>query len=135
LDLTRIDTSPGVLDHALVGLFREASLRDGIAVLVAPEELDGDGRDTRLRAFANRIDQATVPVVVVTTRDGIELRSARPTVRIDWRVPDPAPRAPPWRDVTADFGVADHAALRHSFRIGAGAIGRAASSARASASK
>jgi hypothetical protein len=135
LDCSRIDGTVSGFDHTLVSLFREASLSDAIAVIVAPEELVGEGADGRQRSLARRIDQSPVPVVVVTTREGFEIRSSRPIVRIPWSVPDAAARFALWRDAAGDFDASARAALAERYRIGAGAISRATSSARAISGK
>ncbi len=132
LDLASHDASPDALALALLGLFREASLRDAIAVIVNPEELDTtEARDSRRRTLALHVEQATVPVVLITSREGFELRSTRPTVRVTWNVPDVSARLVLWRHLTGD----EHPALAQRYRIGAGAIERAVASARAIARK
>ena len=132
LDLARIDTSTAMFDDALLGLLREASLRDATAVIVGLEELGGrEAPDARLRILEQRIDQTEMAVVLISARDGVELRCARPTVRVAWPVPDVGARQTLWRELAGDSGSIDHAALAHRFRIGAGAIVRAVGSARA----
>jgi len=131
LDLSLVDSSAGALEHALVGWTREVSLRDAIAVIVDPEELERDGRDARLRMLAQYVDQIGGPTALVTQREGFELRSSRPMVRVAWPVPDVGARLALWRDLAGG----DHPLLAQRYRIGAGAIERAVSSARAIARK
>jgi hypothetical protein len=129
LELARIDGA--TREHALVALLREASLHDAIAMIVGLDEVE----DVQARVLATRIEHASVPLVLVTQHPGYELRSARPTVRVAWPVPDPGARLALWRDLAGDFDSIDHGALAQRHRIGPGAIQQAVASARAIANK
>jgi ATPase family protein associated with various cellular activities (AAA) len=132
LDVRQIDASITALDHALVGLFREASLRGAIAVIVDADQLATEGdRDARARVIAQRVDEADVAVALVAEREGFEPGSTRPAVRIAWPVPDVAARRALWRNISGG----DHPDLAERYRIGAGAITKAMRSARAIARK
>ena len=135
LDISRLDGSQTALDHGLTTLFREASLRNAIAVIVAPEELSGDAQDVRLRQLGQRIDESGTPVVVITKAHGIDVRSMRPTIRVAWNTPSVEARLTLWRELAGDFDSIDHSELAQRYRIGAGAVVKAVASARSITAK
>jgi hypothetical protein len=133
LDLSKTNGTPEAIEIALIGLVREAVLRDAIPVVVGVDELISDGGlGPRGPSLVHQLERASAPVALVTSRAGVELGIDRPTVRVTWPVPNAAARLALWRDLA---GGDDREALAQRFRIGAGAIGRAVASARAISSK
>ncbi|HVV87589.1 MAG TPA: ATP-binding protein, partial [Kofleriaceae bacterium] len=87
--------------------------------------------DERARVLAQFLDGARGPVVLVSTRAGVDVGARLPSVRVDWPVPDVATRIRLWTAAVgapADDGGDHQLAVR--FPLGAGAIRRAVESAR-----
>jgi AAA+ superfamily predicted ATPase len=132
LDIGQLAPTPASLHDALVALRREAALCGAVPVIAGVEELVSaeGGRDPRLRVLTQQLELVNGPVVLVTTWRGLDVGGgAVPVVRVEWPIPDAVTRAELW---CAFAGRGDAACdpLAHRFRIGAGAIRRAAASAR-----
>ena len=124
------------LVEVLVALRRETLLRGAVPVITGVEDLvDGErGRDERARVVAEFLDGTRAPVVLVSTRRGVDVGTRLPSVRVDWPVPDVATRLELWSALaggTRDGGL-EQLAVR--FPLGAGAIRHAVESGRLLAS-
>ena len=132
VELARAPTA-AALGTLLMALRRESLLRGAVPVVVGFEELAvGEGpRDERARIMAQFLDGARGPVVLISTKPGVDVGTRLPSVRVEWPVPDVATRIRLWTaQVGAEVGDgADHQ-LAQRFPLGAGAIRRAVESAR-----
>ena len=134
IDLARAPTAAG-LSNLLLALRRESLLRGAVPVVVGLEELAiGEGpRDERVRIMAHFLDGARGPVVLISTKAGVDVGSRLPSVRVDWPVPDVATRIELWSELVGadlDHGEGGDQQLAQRFPLGAGAIRRAVESAR-----
>ncbi len=116
----------GELVPALLALRRAALLGAGRPVIVHADELDADAA-AALRRF---LDGAPVPVAITTTREDLDAGARRPLARLRWPTPDVATRQALWaRHAGGDTPALAQLASRYP--VGASAIHRAASTARA----
>ncbi len=133
VELARAPTA-AALSALLLALRRESLLRGAVPVVVGVEELAaGEGpRDERGRVLAHFLDGARGPVVLVSTRPGVDLGARLPSVRLEWPVPDVATRVELWQAAVGEraLGDNDQHQLAQRFPLGAGAIARAVESAR-----
>ena len=132
VELTKAPTA-AALGPLLLALRRESLLRGAVPVIVGLEELAaGEGsRDERGRILAHFLDASRGPVVLVSTRPGVDLGARLPSVRVEWPVPDVATRIRLWSAlVGAEVGDAEGHQLAQRFPLGAGAVRRAVESAR-----
>ena len=135
VELARAPTA-AALTTLLLTLRRESLLRGAVPVVVGLEELAlGEGpRDERARILAQFLDSARRPVVLVSTKPGVDVGARLPSVRVEWPVPDVATRIKLWAaqvgPSTGEPGAADDHQLAQRFPLGAGAIRRAVESAR-----
>ncbi|MEZ4403135.1 MAG: ATP-binding protein [Kofleriaceae bacterium] len=114
----------------LRALRRETLLHGAVPVVFGVDELAaGEGsRDERAPLITQFLDDTDGPVVVISTRAGLDLGTRSPSVRVTWPVPDVATRERLWQAHGADAEAAQQLATR--FPLGAGAIRRAVDSAR-----
>ncbi|MBW2277571.1 MAG: ATP-binding protein [Deltaproteobacteria bacterium] len=135
VDVKRIAPTVQSLEAALVALRRDCLLRGALPLIAEAEDLSSTREDggARMRTLARMLDSTPGPVVVTSTRPGLELTTQRPLLRVDWPVPDFTARRKLWShfldaesEALAD-GL-DEIALR--YRLGAGGIERAADAAR-----
>lgn len=135
LDLTRVQPSIAGLDAALLALRRECVIRDAIPLIAeahdvvsGPEEQAG-----RLRRLSLFLDETAGPVVITTSRSGLDLGTSRRCLRVDWPAPEYATRRQLWVDTLGSEAEAlgsELDAVAHRYRLGPGGIRRAAAAAR-----
>ena len=128
VDLLQHPPGAEALVDVLVALRRECLLRGAIPLIAGLDDVaGGEARDGRVRVIAQFLDSARGPVVLVTSRPGIDVGARLPSVRVAWPVPDVATRIRLW---SALAGAGDHTDLAVRFALGAGAIARAVASSR-----
>jgi len=134
LDVRRLPGEAAALLAALRGLHRESLLRESVALCADVDELgSGDEGPGPLRALARALDEMPGPVVVTSSRAGLELPVRRPILRLPYTIPETATRRALWVRAlgpAAAEGAADIELLAMRYRLGAGGIGRTVGSAR-----
>lgn len=133
IDIKRTPPTDAATEQAVGALRRESLLRGAIPLICHIDDLvDAEG-EGRLRAVGRLLDDFPGPVVVTSTRRGLDLGTRRRVLRIAWPIPDTSTRLALWRHYIGTAGAhlddQDLApiALRHV--LGAGGIYRAVNTA------
>lgn len=133
IDIRRTPPTEAAIEEAVAALRRECLLRGAIPLICHIDDLIDAGGDARLRAVARLLDDFPGPVVVTSSRRGVDLRTQRRILRIPWPIPDTSTRLALWRSgigtagAHLDEGDLAPLALRHV--LGAGGIHRAVNTA------
>ena len=136
LDIRRLAPTAPALDAAVIALRRECLLRGALPVIAGVDDLvdaapEGGGR---LRSLGRLVDAFPGPVVLTSSRPGLDLELRRGQLRVAWQTPDTATRRALWGHYLGAAGAAipdaeiDHIAMRYT--LGAGGIEKASEAAR-----
>lgn len=133
IDIKRTPPTDAAVEEAVAALRRESLLRGAIPLICHVDDLVDTEGGGRLRAVGRLLDDFPGPVVVTSSRRGLDLGTRRRVLRISWPIPDTATRLALWRHYigTAGAHLDDQdlapVALRHV--LGAGGIYRAVNTA------
>ncbi|MDQ3365967.1 MAG: ATP-binding protein [Myxococcota bacterium] len=132
LDVTRLSPASADLERSFIALRRECLLDDAMPLVaqiddLASHEADGSGR---LRVLGRLLDETPISVILTSSVAGLDLGTERRVLRVTMPVPGITARAELWQRMIGDTSEVDLELVAVRYRLGAGGIRRATSSAR-----